>query len=498
MSFFTILDIAIGLIFTFLILSLLASEVQEQLASMFEFRALHLKRAIKLLLGEDVFTADDYATVWLTRDDNPIPVLIPRNKLIELDKIKLDKNGVGKAWLDEQNRIITVNNDDVTNISQDDSQGELKKDTKVKVKYKEIKKLHTPLLKSELEETNKEIDGIDNIDLKKLQPVPLITEVLYSHSLIRDLNQFATGLFNGKLLRLRFRTDTITNLFNSSTTGKSSVNKQSEGPSYIEPGTFATSLLEVIQDQLANEHQLEIESDTIDSIIEKIYTIPFSDKVKMRLVEVAQRIELKAIRANLSADKDKAIAPLQAFRQELELWYQQSIDRSSGVYKRNAKGLSIAVGILIAVLFNINVFNITDALKNQEVRDAFIQSAQTVIQEDDDFVKNCIEKQTESTLTDQEKNNCSERVQQLSETIQDIAPGLKIGWEPDAEIVTQITNEVQKSGGRSIFGWFLTALAISMGSPFWFEILGKVMNVRNSSSQASSSQNESSTNTLDK
>jgi hypothetical protein len=30
----------------------------------------------------------------------------------------------------------------------------------------------------------------------------------------------------------------------------------------------------------------------------------------------------------------------------------------------------------------------------------------------------------------------------------------------------------------AVVGWIITALAIYMGAPFWFEILGKLVNVR--------------------
>ncbi|EFA73985.1 hypothetical protein CRD_00907 [Raphidiopsis brookii D9] len=30
-----------------------------------------------------------------------------------------------------------------------------------------------------------------------------------------------------------------------------------------------------------------------------------------------------------------------------------------------------------------------------------------------------------------------------------------------------------------IMGWLVSGFAIAMGAPFWFDLLGKVMNVRN-------------------
>lgn len=50
-----VFDIAIGLIFIYLILSLLASEIQELIATLLQWRAEHLKKSIEILLtGEEV------------------------------------------------------------------------------------------------------------------------------------------------------------------------------------------------------------------------------------------------------------------------------------------------------------------------------------------------------------------------------------------------------------------------------------------------------------
>lgn len=53
MNFPAMLDVAIGLFFIYLILSLLASGIQELIATVLEWRAKQLKEAIKILLGDN-------------------------------------------------------------------------------------------------------------------------------------------------------------------------------------------------------------------------------------------------------------------------------------------------------------------------------------------------------------------------------------------------------------------------------------------------------------
>jgi hypothetical protein len=45
---------------------------------------------------------------------------------------------------------------------------------------------------------------------------------------------------------------------------------------------------------------------------------------------------------------------------------------------------------------------------------------------------------------------------------------------------------------KRILGWIVSGLAISMGAPFWFELLGKMMNVRNTGPKPKSSTEDKS------
>jgi hypothetical protein len=41
-----------------------------------------------------------------------------------------------------------------------------------------------------------------------------------------------------------------------------------------------------------------------------------------------------------------------------------------------------------------------------------------------------------------------------------------------------------------LFGWSLTIVAVSMGAPFWFDFLNKVMNVRNAGKKTEKSETQ--------
>src|ERR1035438_4150831 len=62
---------------------------------------------------------------------------------------------------------------------------------------------------------------------------------------------------------------------------------------------------------------------------------------------------------------------------------------------------------------------------------------------------------------------------------------VRIGWQSDWKALQEWWGDHQKGSApwelllQHLFGWILTAVAISMGAPFWFDTLNRFMNIRN-------------------
>jgi hypothetical protein len=54
-----ILDIIIGSVFIYLILRLLAAEIQEMISTVLQWRAVHLKKSLAILVAGDAENSDD-------------------------------------------------------------------------------------------------------------------------------------------------------------------------------------------------------------------------------------------------------------------------------------------------------------------------------------------------------------------------------------------------------------------------------------------------------
>jgi dGTP triphosphohydrolase len=204
-------------------------------------------------------------------------------------------------------------------------------------------------------------------------------------------------------------------------------------------------------------------SETQKTIKELINTLP--DGMKKNIVTIAKRAQYKA----KSTEEG-----IELLRREIENSFDSSMQRAGGVYKRNAKGVAILIGILLAFGANADTFHIIDRLsKDSVLREAIVyKTAQTL-----DKV---------SDPSNLKHIDTKEILQEISLPIGWTKENLdeQIGWHP-----TKINGVPIISLLTMLFGWLVSALAIAMGAPFWFDLLSKVMNVRNSGKSAKSSKN---------
>ena len=142
------------------------------------------------------------------------------------------------------------------------------------------------------------------------------------------------------------------------------------------------------------------------------------------------------------------------FRRNVEGWFDDAMERVSGWYRRLAQAILLGLAVLIAVGLNVNAITVTQRLWSDEpLRSAVAEQAERAAPPpagDDQAVKNALQS-VESGL---------KAVGQLS---------LPIGWNDDAR---------PSAWYVALAGWLVSAMAISMGAPFWFDLLGRVARIR--------------------
>ena len=174
----------------------------------------------------------------------------------------------------------------------------------------------------------------------------------------------------------------------------------------------------------------------------------------------ALRQKLSAIILGIERDSAACVSAV-------EQWYDGTMDRVNGVYKRHTQTWLIALGMVLAVVFNANLFLITQRLwTSKDARDAVTATAQMYSCKGD---QPC-------TLPSYD--------QARADIQQSLSAELPLGYDLDS--VKNYWKNPAAEGWISMLwlwafnfaGWLLMAIAVSLGAPFWFDLLNKLVNLR--------------------
>lgn len=156
------------------------------------------------------------------------------------------------------------------------------------------------------------------------------------------------------------------------------------------------------------------------------------------------------IRTAFDAMEKTAAGDAKKFQQGVEGWYNSAMDRVSGWYKRRSQGFILVMGFVIAILVNTDCIQIVQRLSSDaSLRQGVVALAQA---------------------TARDPQSGAKPVEVIKDDIKTLdALGLPIG---------RSNTEGPLFTWEHLFGWVLTALAVSLGAPFWFDMLNKIMVVR--------------------
>lgn len=168
---------------------------------------------------------------------------------------------------------------------------------------------------------------------------------------------------------------------------------------------------------------------------------------------VSQLPETSPIRKLLYQMFSRADNDLNRVRTELEYWFNSSMERLTGWYKRFVQFALLLIGLTLALVFNIDTIAVTNSLlQNPALRGALVEQANAV-------------------LGQQPSKEQAQEVFGILQT-QMVNIGLPIGW-PDPTFSTDFAWYLKKT-----IGLLITAFAVSQGAPFWFDMLNRVTNLR--------------------
>lgn len=208
-------------------------------------------------------------------------------------------------------------------------------------------------------------------------------------------------------------------------------------------------------------------------LVQTIATLP--TPLKQNLLSLTHQARTKA---NSLEDEFRQL------EREVAHWFNQSMERASGVYRRNAKGIALLIGFLVAVLINADTLHMIDRLSRDTLlRTTMTQAAQATRSTTAPTLPTLPNSEvTDAAVPTSEparnmQTSLTEVQDAVNQALDDVP--LPIGWSEANRTVQQRDSQTWAVPIlRPIIGWTITGVALSMGSTFWFDILSRVIRVR--------------------
>jgi hypothetical protein len=167
---------------------------------------------------------------------------------------------------------------------------------------------------------------------------------------------------------------------------------------------------------------------------------------------------------------------MEDFEANVARWYDDHMDRVSGWYKRHVRWFSLAIGLILVLLFNINTIRIADSLYSDQAVQASVVTVATQ-------KTSCQGTDPAACLADLQA-----KIGQFSSF------GLPVAWGDLPACATRHCSWAARHGLISVnqtsgldnvwafllvlLGWALTVGALTPGARFWFDLLSKLGTLR--------------------
>jgi hypothetical protein len=280
----------------------------------------------------------------------------------------------------------------------------------------------------------------------------------------------------------------------------------SKSPAYIHAHNFALALMDVVRpakpEQYSGAALASVSAPaggtSLDTVAAAALPVggaaaaipppnPFQD-LRTSINQIKNNEEVKRALLTLV---DAAGGDVAKARANIETWFNSAMDRVSGLYKRWTQYVIFALGLLATVAVNADTLAIFKSLsQDRKLRQAVVGAAESRAQEESK--KPAAAEKSKPKLggaTDQ-KPPAEKDVNNAEQMLHGLAPGeldrlrelmaiegggLPLGWN-----LTDSRTIPTHAGAwpMKLLGWLLTTFAISVGAPFWFDVLSKIIQVR--------------------
>lgn len=252
-------------------------------------------------------------------------------------------------------------------------------------------------------------------------------------------------------------------------------------PAYIPARAFALTLIDILNLDKQNG------KPPLQNIEEHLLALVDHAKLAHPIGEHKAAEAMLALLADAKNGKDSA----ERFRCNLENWYNDAMDRVSGWYKKYTQKILLVIGLFLAIVFNVDSIRVGRTLWfDRDARQGLVNAASSYAQRPPPDQTSTSGAKPKEELTDRMKTTVRAFNEVSSEFL------LPVGWHYSVAEYKAIVRNYRRWDIIHIFeqilGWFVTAFALSLGAPFWFDTLNKFMVVRSTVKPQEKSRTDSS------
>lgn len=265
-------------------------------------------------------------------------------------------------------------------------------------------------------------------------------------------------------------------------------NKSRSKPSYLSARNFSKVLIDLLRGENVSLAQ------NISPLIQKALSdekTQWGDGVQISPQTLSF---LKSLWIEAQSDVEK-------FTKLVEQWFDDTMERATGWFKKKTQLILFIIGFSFAIVFNIDSISIAGKLgKDPKLAAQIADNAGVFIQNNKELINQLgaasetMAKDSLEAFAKRNKELLDMSTKLFNENITESNKLLGLGWTKTSKNGEEFNFE-SNFHWWSIFGWLISALAISLGAPFWFDLLNKLMQLRSSKKDSPTSAEKVSSNT---
>jgi len=269
-----------------------------------------------------------------------------------------------------------------------------------------------------------------------------------------------------------------------------SLRRGERDPSYIPNESFADALIGLLTHRPGEA--LALTSD--DRLVRVIRSV---ENAGGPLAHMPQKLRdalsmlLARARAASNESASESARTLEAFRREICQWYENTMNRATGWYRRKTQLWQFCIALVVVAVTNADTLMIADQLAHDpEARAALVASATKIADERANALAADVAeaKATPGADVAAAKKAYDEATAALDKSMTEFkaemnAAQVEVGW-PDPRWRNPNSSEAKLEAwqmwSRKLLGLAISVCAVALGAPFWFQMLEKLVKLRGS------------------